>query len=118
MEDDKHLETVLLEDTKTGKTRRVETPALFRMIGALPRTDWLPPEIERDDKGFIKTGRDVSDSQRWSDAKRRPCSHETSQPGVFAAGDVRSGSVKRVVAAVGDGAMAVDGVEEVLGTYA
>ena len=118
MEGDKHLESVHLKNTKTGETRRVETPALFCMIGALPRTDWLPPEIERDDKGFIKTGRDVSDSQRWRDIKRRPCSHETSQPGVFAAGDVRRGSVKRVVAAVGDGAMAVDGVEEVLGTYA
>lgn len=117
MEGDTHLQAVHLENTQTGETRCVETSALFCMIGALPCTDWLPPEIERDEKGFVKTGRDVADSLHWTDWTRQPLLQETSRPGVFAAGDVRSGSVKRVVAAVGDGAMAVDGVEAVLGTY-
>ena len=118
MEGNTHLQAVHLENTQTGETRCVETPAVFCLIGALPRTEWLPPEIERDEKGFVKTGRDVADSQHWTETTRQPRSQETSRPGVFAAGDVRSGSVKRVAAAVGDGAMAVECVHDVLGTYA
>ncbi len=118
LEGETHLTAVHLENMQNHKTRRVETPAVFCLIGALPRTDWLPPEIERDDKGFIKTGRDVASSPYWIDPARQPRSQETSRPGVFAAGDVRSGSVKRVAAAVGDGAMAVECVHDVLGTYA
>jgi thioredoxin reductase (NADPH) len=117
MEGDTHLQAVHLENVQTGTTRRVETPAVFCLIGALPRTQWLPPEIERDENGFIKTGRDVADSAHWTDRTRQPRTQETSRPGVFAAGDVRSGSVKRVAAAVGDGAMAVECVHDVLGTY-
>ncbi len=113
-----HLQAVELENVRTGERRRVETPAVFCLIGAQPRTDWLPLEIARDAKGFILTGRDVFGSLHWSDATRQPCSRETSLPGIFAAGDVRSGSVKRVAAAVGDGATAVECVHEVLGTYA
>ena len=117
MEGDQRLQAVRLQKVTTGENRRVETPALFCLIGALPRTDWLPAEIERDEKGFIKTGRDVAASPFWSEPARRPRAQETSRPGVFAAGDVRSGSVKRVAAAVGDGANAVECVHDVLGTY-
>jgi thioredoxin reductase (NADPH) len=117
MEGDARLQAVDLENTRTGETRHVETPAVFCLIGAEPCTEWLPPQIERDDKGFIKTGREVAGSPYWTDASRHPRAQETSQPGIFAAGDVRSGSVKRVAAAVGDGAMAVECVHEVLGTY-
>ena len=117
MEGGTHLQTVELENVLMGETRRVDTPAVFCLIGSQPRTDWLPPEIERDEKGFIKTGRDVVDSRHWTHPGRQPRTQETSRPGVFAAGDVRSGSVKRVAAAVGDGAMAVECVHDVLGTY-
>ena len=68
------------------------------------------PEIERDDRGFIKTGDDVAEAPAWRANKRRPGPLETSLPGIFAAGDVRSGSVKRCAAAVGEGGMAVAGI--------
>jgi thioredoxin reductase (NADPH) len=106
----KKLEQIELENTKTGERRVVRTPAVFSMIGARPCTEWLPPEIERDDKGFIKTGADVAEAPAWRANKRRPAPLETSLPGIFAAGDVRSGSVKRCAAAVGEGGMAVAGV--------
>jgi len=104
------LEQVELENTRTGERRTVKTPAVFSMIGARPCTEWLPPEIERDEKGFIKTGADVADALAWRENKRRPAPLETSLPGIFAAGDVRSGSVKRCAAAVGEGGMAVAGI--------
>jgi thioredoxin reductase (NADPH) len=88
------------------------------MIGAKPCTDWLPPEIERDEKGFIKTGPAVAETAAWKAADRAPRPLETSRPGIFAAGDVRSGSVKRCAAAVGEGGVAVEGVHDVLRTYA
>src|SRR5216117_290845 len=106
----KKLEQIELENTKTGERRVVRTPAVFSMIGARPCTDWLPEEIERDEKGFIKTGSDISEAPAWRESKRRPAPLETSLPGIFAAGDVRSGSVKRCAAAVGEGGMAVAGV--------
>ncbi len=114
---EKGLEAAELENTKTHERRTVQTRAIFSMIGAKPCTDWLPPEIERDEKGFIKTGRMVADSAAWKKANRPPGPLETSRPGIFAAGDVRSGSVKRCAAAVGEGGMAVEGVHAVLGTY-
>jgi thioredoxin reductase (NADPH) len=107
---DQRLEEVELENTKTGERRTVKTPAVFSMIGARPCTEWLPPEIERDEKGFIKTGSDVAEAPAWREHKRRPAPLETSLPGIFAAGDVRSGSVKRCAAAVGEGGMAVAGI--------
>jgi thioredoxin reductase (NADPH) len=110
MSGDQKLEEIELENTKTGERRKIKTPAVFSMIGARPCTEWLPPEIERDDKGFIKTGSDVTDAPAWRDNKRRPAPLETSLPGIFAAGDVRSGSVKRCAAAVGEGGMAVAGI--------
>src|SRR6516164_6986883 len=107
---DQKLEQVELENTRTGERRTVRTPAVFSMIGARPCTEWLPTEIERDEKGFIKTGADVADAPAWRENKRRPAPLETSLPGIFAAGDVRSGSVKRCAAAVGEGGMAVAGI--------
>ncbi|HEX4083967.1 MAG TPA: FAD-dependent oxidoreductase [Chthoniobacteraceae bacterium] len=112
------LESVELENVKTGERRIVRTSAVFSMIGAQPCTTWLPPEIERDDRGFIKTGCHIASSAAWKEAGRQPGPLETSCPGIFAAGDVRSGSVKRCAAAVGEGGMAVEGVHEVLRTYA
>jgi thioredoxin reductase (NADPH) len=118
MRGEKSLEVVELENTQTGERRTVQTPAVFSMIGAKPCTQWLPPEIECDEKGFIKTGPAVADAAAWKGVGRAPGALETSRPCVFAAGDVRSGSVKRCAAAVGEGGMAVEGVHDALGTYA
>jgi thioredoxin reductase (NADPH) len=107
----KKLEQIELENAQTGERRMVQTPAVFSMIGAKPCTEWLPPEIERDDKGFIKTGTSVAGAPAWQSSKHQPSPMETSLPGIFAAGDVRSGSVKRCAAAVGEGGMAVAGVQ-------
>lgn len=112
------LEAVELENTRTGERRTIQTPAVFSMIGAKPCTSWLPPEILRDEKQFVKTGATVADAPAWKAAARAPLPMETSRPGIFAAGDVRSGSVKRCSAAVGEGGMAIDGVHQLLGTYA
>ncbi len=98
-------------NNKTGETRTFVCPAVFSFIGAVPRTDWLPPEIERDAKGFVRTGLAMAQSPHWTE-QRPPFLLETSRPGVFAAGDVRSGSVKRVASAVGEGSMAVQFVHE------
>jgi len=108
-----HLDSVNIVNGKTGQERTIETPGVFSFIGADPRTGWLPPEIERDGKGFVRTGTEVAGSPHWTSG-RQPFLLETSRPGVFAAGDVRSGSVKRVASAVGEGAMAVQFVHECL----
>ncbi len=110
----KMLDEVELENLRTGERRTVKTPAVFSMIGATPCTNWLPAVIERDEKGFIKTGPLVVTSPFWKNNARVPGPLETSCPGIFAAGDVRSGSVKRCAAAVGEGGMAVAGVHEIL----
>jgi thioredoxin reductase (NADPH) len=110
-----HLQSIEIHNTRTNEARTIETPAVFSFIGATPRTDWLPAEIERDDKGFIRTGSDLKQSPHWSSA-RAPLLLETSREGIFAAGDVRSGSSKRVAAAVGEGAMSVQLVHEYLRT--
>ncbi|HSP45715.1 MAG TPA: FAD-dependent oxidoreductase, partial [Chthoniobacterales bacterium] len=108
------LEQVELENLKTREHRTVETSAVFSMIGATPCTDWLPPEIARDKKGFLQTGNSVAGAPLWTNASRLPAPMETSLPGIFAAGDVRSGSVKRCAAAVGEGSTVVAGVHEAL----
>jgi len=108
-----HLEAIEIVNSQNGQKRTIETPAVFSFIGATPRTDWLPPEIERDAKGFVRTGSAVAQSIHWG-VTRAPYLLETSHPGVFAAGDVRSGSVKRVASAVGEGAMSVQFVHEYL----
>lgn len=110
----KFLETIELENLATKEWRKVETPAVFSMIGAEPCTRWLPMEIARDEKGFIKTGAAVADAPLWQNRGRAPGPLETSLPGIFAAGDVRSGSVKRCAAAVGEGGMAIAGVQAAL----
>jgi thioredoxin reductase (NADPH) len=88
------------------------------MIGANPCTEWLPAEIERDEKGFIKTGTEVMNAPGWKENKRQPGPLETSVPNIFAAGDVRSGSVKRCAAAVGEGGMAIAGVQTAIAASA
>jgi thioredoxin reductase (NADPH) len=108
-----HLQSIDVANSQDGRERTIETPAIFSFIGAMPRTDWLPAEIERDAKGFVRTGPAVAQSKNWTVA-RPPSLLETSHPGVFAAGDVRSGSVKRVASAVGEGAMSVQFVHEYL----
>jgi thioredoxin reductase (NADPH) len=108
-----HLKEVEIVNNATGQQRTVETPAVFSFIGATPRTDWLPLDVERDAKGFVRTGAALAQSPHWG-AARDPFLLETSRRGVFAAGDVRSGSVKRVASAVGEGAMAVQFVHEYL----
>jgi thioredoxin reductase (NADPH) len=113
MSGDGCLTAVEVVNSKTGEERTVETPAVFSFIGATPRTDWLPPEVERDSKGFVQTGPALMKSPHWT-LRRQPFLLETSRPGVFAAGDVRSSSVKRVASAVGEGAMAVQFVHEYL----
>ena len=100
------LEGAVVENTRSGERRTFHVPAVFSFIGAVPRTDWLRPKIDTDEHGFIRTGRTVAGSGTWTLA-REPYLLETSHPGIFAAGDVRSGSVPRVSSAVGEGAMAV-----------
>jgi thioredoxin reductase (NADPH) len=99
------LEHLVLRDRGSGREETVSADGLFLMIGARPHTEWLPPEITRDEGGFVVTGPDL-DHGSWP-LERRPFALETSIPGVFAAGDVRSGSVKRVASAVGEGSVAI-----------
>jgi len=107
-----HLERLALRDNATGEQHDVSAAGLFILIGAEPHTTWLPDAIERDDRGFVRTGSEVS-RERWQ-LDRAPGAFETSMPGVFAAGDVRAGSVKRVAAAAGEGAVAVPMIHGVL----
>jgi thioredoxin reductase (NADPH) len=97
------LEHLVLREVADGSEETVDADGLFLMIGAHPHTEWLPAEIDRDAQGFLLTGDDV---RAWPLA-RRPFLLETSMPGVFAAGDVRHGSVKRLASAVGEGSIAI-----------
>ncbi|MEM7592080.1 MAG: FAD-dependent oxidoreductase [Cyanobacteria bacterium P01_A01_bin.83] len=110
---DRFLETVEITDNQTQSTKEIDVCALFIFIGAKPHTDWLPDVIEKDEKGYIKTGHEIADSPLWS-TKRTPFFLETSCRGIFAAGDVRSDSIKRVASAVGEGSMAVKFVHQVI----
>jgi thioredoxin reductase (NADPH) len=115
---DGHLEALTLTDTDSGVMEEVSSSWLFVFIGAWPRTEWLGPDVVRDDKGFIVTGHDLlgsASARRWP-LTRAPFALETSVPGVFAAGDVRLDSMKRVASAVGEGAMSIYLVHRYLAT--
>jgi thioredoxin reductase (NADPH) len=100
------LERLVLRDRLTGAEETVEADGLFLMIGARPHTGWLPESVARDELGFVFTGSDVLATGSWP-LERAPLSLETSVPGVFAAGDLRHGAVRRVASAVGEGSVAV-----------
>jgi thioredoxin reductase (NADPH) len=110
-----HVEWILLCDTATNETSRVPAEALFVFIGAAPRSDWLAGTIDRDDEGFLLCGLDYhpGSPEDWP-LGRRPYPLETRVPGVFVAGDVRKGSVKRLTVAAGEGATAIDLVHRYL----
>ena len=101
---DGRLEQLRLRHRDTGDTQTEHADALFVLIGAQPYTGWLPETVGRDPWGYILTGPDLA--ERWT-LPREPYLLETSTPGVFAVGDVRHGSVKRVASAVGDGSIAI-----------
>jgi thioredoxin reductase (NADPH) len=103
------LEALVVENNQTGERRRIEARELFVFIGAKPHTGWLGDKLALDDRGFVLTGRAArpAENGEGQDAGHEPYLLETSLPGVFAAGDVRSGSIKRVASAVGEGAMAI-----------
>jgi len=105
-----HLETLTLEDLRTGRREEAPATAVFVLIGAEPRTEWLGDVVKLDERGFVLTGDDIP-QPAWS---RPPLPFETSVPGVFAAGDVRYGSVKRVAGAVGEGSVTVGSVHRYL----
>ena len=108
----KALDAVVVENNATGEYDTLEARSMFIFIGAAPHTDWLGGLVELDDGGYIRTGRDVAVAGNGARPGREPLLLESSQPGVFAVGDVRSGSVKRVATAVGEGSMAVRLVHE------
>ena len=109
------LPSLILHDTATRTQRTVPADALFVLIGSQPRTEWLGDNVARDQWGFILTGPDLpADPGASGQAGRSPLPHETTLPGVFAAGDVRRGSVKRVASAVGEGAITIPVVHRYL----
>lgn len=115
---DGHLEGLTLADQGSGVTEEVPSSWLFIFIGATPHTEWLGSDVARDDKGFIITGQDLlapAHARHWP-LPRPPFTLETSVPGVFAAGDVRLDSMKRVASAVGEGAMSIYLVHRYLAT--
>ena len=115
-EGDIQLEALVLHDNTTGITESVHASALFVLVGAEPHTDWLPASIQRDDRGFLLTGSDLRAADPPGDwpLQRPPLALETSLPGVFAAGDVRRGSIKRVASAVGEGSIAATEITQYL----
>jgi thioredoxin reductase (NADPH) len=112
-----HLEEISVLCSDTNKTERVPASSMFIFIGALPRTDWLAGLVERDERGFILTGpdliRDGEHPKGWN-LERDPFLLETNVPGIFAVGDVRHGSVKRVASGVGEGSVAVQFIHQYL----
>jgi len=106
------LERLVLRSRADGATETVAAEELFLMIGAHPNTDWLPAELARGPGGFIRTGTDLESEGDWPLEERSPLSLETSMPRVFAAGDVRQGSMNRVASAVGEGSIAIKLVHE------
>jgi thioredoxin reductase (NADPH) len=111
------LETITIRDNSRGTIEELPAAALFVLIGGEPHTQWLPPDVKRDEHGYIMTGQDLDGDALWSRSSqaRPPLPLETTVSGVFAAGDVRSRSIKRVASAVGEGATAIRLVHEYLG---
>jgi thioredoxin reductase (NADPH) len=107
LEGDGTLDAVVVADTRSGERQELEARALFVFIGAVPHTDWLRGHVAMDEHCFVLTGRDVQGDDLAAHGDERPFFLETSQPGIFAVGDVHSGSIKRVASAVGEGSMAV-----------
>lgn len=111
------LECLTIKNIQTGNQKTIEAGALFIFIGARPVTDWIKPDIIRDSKGFIATGRDLLNLENFKKIwklERDPYPLETCIPGIFSAGDVRAGAMNRVASAVGEGAMAIKLVHEYL----
>ncbi|MEM1401662.1 MAG: NAD(P)/FAD-dependent oxidoreductase, partial [Pseudomonadota bacterium] len=102
LDGDENLERVTIHNAQSGETETINSGALFIMVGAAPNTGWLSGLVQLDDKGFVPTGRDIGG--------RSP--YETSHNGIFAVGDVRSGSVKRVASSVGEGSVVISKVWE------
>lgn len=109
------LEHVTVRDRGSGAEESVRADGLFVMIGAQPRTDWLPASVVRDQRGFVLTGTDAAATGTWP-LERLPHPYESTQPGFFAVGDVRAGSVKRVASAVGEGSVVVSSLHELFKT--
>ena len=115
------LRGLVLRDADSGNQESVPAFALFVLIGAIPHTTWLPPEVVRDDRGFVVTGNHLTSyapASSFAPNARAPLPFETSVPGVFAIGDSRHGSVKRVASAVGEGSVAVQQVHTYLADHA
>ena len=110
---DEVLRSLELRNNQTQQTQTVDAAAVFIFVGAKPYTEWLAGKIDLDENGFIKTGTQVAESANWL-ARRQPFLLETSRIGVFAAGDVRSDSIKRVASSVGEGSMTVKLVHQLL----
>jgi thioredoxin reductase (NADPH) len=101
------LEAAVIADTRTGERRELPAKAVFMFIGASPHTDWLRGQVAMDEHCFLLTGRDVRGDDLAAWGNEQPYFLETSMPGIFAVGDVHSGSIKRCASAVGEGSMAV-----------
>jgi thioredoxin reductase (NADPH) len=115
VEGEEHLESISMKNSETGETETAPVGALFIFIGAAPKTNWLNGVVERDERGFILSGPDLSRNGKrpkgWA-LDRDPFLLETNVPGVFVAGDVRHGSIKRCASAVGEGSIAVQFVHQ------
>jgi thioredoxin reductase (NADPH) len=117
LEGNGRLERIRWRDNRTGDVETHDIGHMFIMIGAVPNTGWLDGCVVLDEKGFVKTGPDLSreelDAAHWT-LPRPPFLLETSRPGVFAVGDVRAGNIKRVASAVGEGSIAIAFVHQIL----
>jgi thioredoxin reductase (NADPH) len=113
MEGDTHLERVCIRNNQTDQRLTLDCPAAFIFVGAKPHTEWLPDSVALDERGFVLTGPMIHHHEKMTEG-RTPCELETTSPGVFACGDVRSGTTKRCAFAVGDGALAITCVHQYL----
>ena len=104
---ERELDSMTIEDSRSGERTELPARALFVFVGASPHTEWLDGQLATDAAGFLLTGRDLQGEDVAEHNGDRPLLLETSRPGIFAVGDVHSGSIKRVASAVGEGSMAV-----------